>query len=178
MAISREKKQEIVGELVGLLEDSRLTVFATYIGLTVAQAQQLREIAKDNQTSIKVVKNRLVKVALSQVDNLKDIDTTPLKGQLLYAINTQDEVAAAQVLAEFGKKYPAIQLVGGIDAEGNLLDTAAVKHLADLPSKDQLRAQLVATVAAPLSGLSGVLSGNLRGLANVLKARAAANVTN
>lgn len=172
MAISRDKKQTIVAELTQLLSASKLTVFAGYEGLTVAEAQDLRKAAQADGTAIKVVKNRLVRVALGQVDQLKDVDTTPLKGQLLYALNPADEVSAAQTLARFAKQHPAIKLVGGIDSEGNLLDTAAVTRLADLPGKDQLRGQLVGTIAAPLTGLAGVLAGNLRGLANVLKARA------
>jgi len=174
MAISRDKKQQIVAELVGLLSSSQLTVFAGYEGLTVAEAQELRQAANNNGTAIKVVKNRLVKVALGQVERLKDVDASDLKGQLLYAMNAADEVTAAQTLAEFAKRHPVIKLVGGIDAAGNLLDTPAVTRLANLPSQDQLRGQLVGTIGAPLTGLLGVLNGNLRGLVNVLKARAEA----
>lgn len=171
MAISREKKQSIVAQLVEVLGSSQLTVFANYEGLTVAQAQELRNRAKADGTVIKVVKNRLVKVAMSEIEHLKQTEVNDLKGQLLYAANPQDEVQSAKTLAEFAKEHPAIKLLGGIDKEGNLLGESTVKQLAELPGMDELRAKLVGTMAAPLSGLANALNANLSGLVNVLKAR-------
>jgi large subunit ribosomal protein L10 len=62
--------------------------------------------------------------------------------------------------------------VGAITSEGKFLSADEVKALAVLPSKDALRGMLVGTLAAPLSGFVGVLSGNLRQFATVLEARA------
>ena len=175
MAISRDKKETIVGQLVEVFSSSKLTVYALYEGLTVAEAQALRRQAKQDKTAIKVVKNRLVRVAMSQIEHLKQVDTSELKGQLLYAANAEDEVASAKTLATFAKEHPAIKLMGGFDAEGNLLDEAQVKQLAELPGKDELRAKLVGTLAGPMSGLTRTLNANLSGLLNVLKARVEAN---
>jgi large subunit ribosomal protein L10 len=74
-------------------------------------------------------------------------------------------------MADFAKTHPSIELKGAIDSEGVVMDEAQVKQLASLPSKEQLRGQLVGTIAAPLSGFVNVLSGNIRGLVNVLNAR-------
>lgn len=171
MALSQEKKEAIVGELVEHLSNSKITVMAQYTGMTVKDAQELRKLAKENGTSLLVVKNRLVKVAMSKVEALKDVDTSTLEGQLMYAFNPEDEVAPAQTLANFAKTHPAIDLKGAFDANGELMDEAQVKQLASLPSKEQLRGQLVGTIAAPLGGFVNVLSGNIRGLVNVLNAR-------
>ena len=172
MAITRQKKEELVSELNDLLTNSKLTVLARYEGLNVAQMQQLRRSARENGTKIKVVKNRLVRVATPQVSTLKDVDTSVFTGQLLYAFNDQDEVAPAQALAAFAKTNPALEFVAGITDDGKLLDKSEVTALASLPTKDQLRAQLVGTLSAPLTGFMGVLSGNIRGVLNVLQARA------
>jgi len=171
MAITRGKKEEQVSELSQLLKDSKLTVFARYTGLTVAEAQDLRSAAAADRTKIKIVKNRLVKVALSADSNLAKLDTSQLNGQLLYAFNAEDEVAPAKNLADFAKQHPALKPLGGFGPEGNSLDEAQLSALAALPGKDQLRAHLVGTLHAPISGFVRVMAGNLNGLMNVLKAR-------
>jgi len=174
MAISRQKKETQVEELAQLLGEAKLTVLAAYPGLSVKDLQALRRASSAAGVKIKVVKNRLVRVAMGQIEHLKNADTTPLKAQLLYAISTTDEVAPAQVLAKFAKDHEALQLVGAYDATGALLATDDVKALANLPTKDQLRGMLVGTLAAPLSGFVNVLAGNVRGVLNVLNARSKA----
>ena len=174
MAISRQKKETQVEELVTLLASAKLTVMAKYQGLSVKELQSLRRAARENGIDIKVVKNRLMRIALGQTEQLKSVDTASLQGQLLYAIGSEDEVAPAQVLAKFAKEHDALQMVGAIDAAGTLLGEADVKALANLPTKDQLRGMLVGTLAAPLSGFVNVLAGNVRGVLNVLNARAEA----
>ncbi len=146
MALSRSKKEELVAEVSELFKNSKLTVVANYSGLSVKQLQQLRKNARDNQTKLKVVKNRLVLKAMEQVDNYKDTDKSIFKDQLLYAFNSDDEVAPAQVLANFAKKNKDLEFVGAVTAEGAILSVEDVKNLASLPSKDQLRAQLVGTL--------------------------------
>ncbi len=171
MAKSREAKNQDLTELVDLLRDSKMTVVAQYTGLGVTQMQELKLNSRESNTQVRVAKNRLVKLAASKTDNLKESDLSALNGQLLYAFNTDDEVAPAQALNEFAKKNPQLQFVAAITANGDVLSVEQVKALADLPTKDQLRGQLVGVLAAPLSGLASVLQGNLRGLVTVLNAR-------
>lgn len=174
MAISRDKKQSVVGELSELLGTAKMTAFATYEGLTVADLQTLRRAAREQGVTVKVVKNRLVRVALQQSETLKDVDASSLKGQLLYAVSAEDEVAPAQVLANFAKTHDALKLTGGISAEGKLLDEAEVKALATLPSKNELIAQVLATLSSPLDGVMNGLSGNLHALLDGVEAKATA----
>ena len=172
MALSKDKKHEVVDEVRELLSSSKLTVAATYQGTGVKQFQELRKQARDNETTIKVVKNRLVKKAIEGNSNFKNTDTSALTGQLLYAFNSQDEVAPAQVLTKFAKQYKTLEFVGGFTNEGQFISAEDITTLGNLPSKDQLRAQLVGTIGAPLSGFANVLAGNVRGVFNVLNARA------
>jgi large subunit ribosomal protein L10 len=172
MALTKAKKQTVVDEVSQLLDTSKLTVVTKYQGTTVKALQTLRRQARDNGTTVKVIKNRLVVKAIGQNAKYKDIDTGILQGMLLYAFNGVDEVAPAQAIASFAKTNPTLELVGAITADGTLLDATDVKALANLPSKEQLRAMLVGTLASPLSSFVGVLSGNVRGILNVLNARA------
>ncbi len=172
MAITRDKKNTLVTELADLFATAKGSVGAAYTGLSVADMQQLRTAAREAGVTIKVVKNRLVRVALGQNEKFKAADTSLLTGQLVYAFSSEDEVAPAQVLAAFAKKHPELQLVAGFDGQGSSLNTATVKALAELPTKDQLRGQVVSVIAAPLTQFLGVASGAQRGFAQVLSQRA------
>jgi len=171
MALDKQQKENIVSEVSSLLEASKLTVVANYKGTGVKQLQDLRKSAKESGTKVKVIKNRLVVQALSKNDKFRSTDTSLLSQQLLYAFNSEDEVAPAQALAKFAKTNPSLVFVGAITAEGEFISADDVKALSSLPSKDQLRGQLVGILNAPLSGFVGVLSGNVRGVLNVLNAR-------
>ncbi len=171
MALTKDKKSEVVKEVSDLLGSSKLTVAAKYSGTSVKAMQDLRRSGKDNGTDIKVIKNRLVIKALNDSDKFKSVDTSSLTDMLVYAFNREDEVAPAQTLANFAKTSPTIEFVGAFTSDGQFMPSEDVKALASLPSKDQLRAMLVGTLAAPLSGFANVLSANLRGVINVLNAR-------
>lgn len=173
MAITKDKKQAIVTELVDNLSSSKMTVVAAYEGLTVKQMQALRKQSRENGTSILVVKNRLVIKALGQVDTLKDVDTSELKGMLAYAFNADDEVAPAQVLNQFAKTNPKLTFVGAITAEGKFLSASDVQSLANLPSKNQLIAGIINTLNSPVNGVMSGLGGNLGGLIQAIEAKAA-----
>lgn len=168
MAISKDKKNTLVADLTELLTNAKSTVYAKYQGLTVAELQELRKNAREAGVKIKVVKNRLVRVAMGQIAVYKDTDTTGLTGQLLYAISDDDEVMPAKVLAEFAKTHNALDLVGGFSDLGASLSQDEVKSLASMPSKNELIAQVVAQLLSPvtdsISGLSGGLSGIVSGL--------------
>ena len=168
MAISKDKKQTLVADLTTLLENAKTTVYARYQGLTVAELQELRKAAREAGVKIKVVKNRLVRVAMGEIAVYKDTDTTGLTGQLLYAISDSDEVAPAKVLAEFAKTHDALAIAGGFSDLGANLSEDEIKALAALPSKNELIAGVVAQLLSPvtdsISGLTGGISGIISGL--------------
>ncbi len=174
MALTKDKKHEVIDEISALLNDSRMTVVAAYPGTGVKAMQQLRRDAKQNGTVVKVVKNRLVIKAIESAENLKDVDTSAIKGQLLYAFNSEDEVAPAQSLANFAKTQPTLEFVGAISAEGKFLSADEVKALATLPSKNELIAQVFATLSSPLNDAMSGLSGNLHALLDGIEAKASA----
>jgi large subunit ribosomal protein L10 len=172
MAITRDKKNALVAEMTDSLQTAKMTVFAQYQGLSVADVQELRKAAREAGVTIKVVKNRLVRVALSTLDTYKNIDTSALTGQLLYAISDTDEVAPAQVLDTFAKTHPALQFAGAFSGEGALLSADEVKALAGLPSKDQLIGQVISQLLSPVHDITNALSGNLHALLDGVEAKA------
>lgn len=174
MALTKDKKNEVVKEVAGLLADSKMTVVAAYQGTPVKAMQELRRAGRENGTTLKVVKNRLVRKAVEATEGIKGADTSALEGMLLYAFNGEDEVAPAQVLADFAKKQPTIQFVGAISAEGKFLTAEEVKALATLPSKNELIAQVVATLLSPVHDVTNGLSGNLHALLDGIEAKASA----
>lgn len=164
MAITRDKKTALVAEMSELFASAKGTAFAAYQGLTVADVQALRRAARESGVTIRVVKNRLVRVAMSESKTYKETDTSALVGQLLYAFSADDEVMPAKVLDEFAKTHPELQLAGGFSAEGLAINAADIKALAGLPSKNQLIAETIAQLLSPVHDITNALSGNLHGL--------------
>jgi len=174
MALTKVKKQSVISEVSELLDSSKLTVIAKYEGTGVKALQGLRRDARENGTKVKVIKNRLVIQALKGSETFKSVDSSVLTGMLLYAFNSEDEVAPAQSLQAFARQNPTLEFVGALTSDGLFMAAEDVKVLASLPSKEQLRSMLVGTLAAPLSGFVNVMAGNVRGVMNVLNARAEA----
>ena len=172
MAISRDKKNTLVADFSELLTTAKTTVFAKYDGLTVADVQKLRAEAREAGVTIKVIKNRLVRVALSSVDTYKETDTSSLTGQLIYAVSADDEVAPAKILHTFAKTNPALVVAGGFSGEGLLLSADEVNALASLPSKSQLIGEVVAMLLSPVNDITNALSGNLHALLDGVEAKA------
>jgi large subunit ribosomal protein L10 len=172
MAITRDKKNTLVADLSDVLSNAKMTVFAQYQGLNVADIQELRKAAREANVTITIVKNRLVRVALGSIDTYKNADTSDLTGQLLYAISSEDEVAPAQVLDTFAKTHPALTFVGAFSGEGATLKADDVKSLASLPSKNQLIAEVIAQLLSPVHDITNGLSGNLHNLLDGVVAKA------
>ena len=173
MAISKDKKTTLVADLTELLNNSKMVTYAKYEGLTVAELQELRKLARESDVKIKVVKNRLLKVAMKEIAAYKDTETTGLTGQLLYAISDSDEVMPAKVLANFAKDHEALEMSGAFNDAGNNLAADEVKALAKLPSKNELIAQVVAQLLSPVTDTVSGLSGGISGIISGLEAKAA-----
>jgi large subunit ribosomal protein L10 len=170
MALSKDKKNQIYQDVSKILEDSKLTVVAKYTGTSVKKLQELRKVAKDSSTIVKVYKNRIVLKALENNPKFKDVDTSLFTGMLIYASNDVDELSSAKLIADFAKANPTMEIVGSLSLDGQLLSAIDTKELASIPPLNVLRGQLVGTIAAPLSGFVSVVGGNVRSLLNVLNA--------
>ena len=137
-------------------------------GLTVNQVNDLRGRMAQAGATVKVAKNRLAKLALDGTDaaGIKDLFTGPT--MVAYAT---DPVAAPKVAAEFAKGNEKFVILGGALGK-TIMDAAAVKALADLPSLDQLQGKLVGLIQTPATRIAGVLQAPAGQLARVLNAYA------
>lgn len=171
MAKSREKKSTELSNLTALLKDAKGIVFADYTGLGVKDMQELRRGLRKAGITYDVIKKTLLQKALSD-SNLASVSLADIQSSVSVAVSAKDEVEPAREVAEFAKTHAdKFKVLGGV-LEANFIPSAKVLELAKLPSKQQLLGQLVGTLAAPMSGFANVLQGNLRGLVQVLKAKA------
>ena len=162
------EKAETIEELRTRIAGATTAVLTEYRGLTVHQLSELRKQLRAASAEYRVVKNRLARIAVegSPLAGLRP----HLAGPTGLVIGRKDPAAVAKALATFAKTNPALTVrVGVID--GQLLEAPALKAVADLPSREALRAQLVGAVEGPLAGLVGLLQAPQRELAYVLAER-------
>ena len=160
MPKSRAQKKETIESLQKKFTDAKAVVFTNFDGLSVKNADALRGALREAGIEYTVAKRKLVSIALTQAD-LKDVPLQDMKGGIGVAFGYADEVAPAKTLATFAKKAEALKLVGGI-VNGAYLDTAAIKQLATLPSKEELLVKLLWLIQYPTTGFVNVLAGSLR----------------
>lgn len=165
--LTRLQKEEAVKILTEEIKASKSIVFADYRGVKTNDINELKRRLKKEGTNLRVIKKSLVDLSLR---NAKiEMDIRGMEGQLAVTISDNDEVAPARVLSKFAKENESLKILGGVlGIKG--MSAKEVDDLAKLPSKEEMLAKLVGTLNAPLSGLVQVLSGNTRGLVNVIKA--------
>jgi large subunit ribosomal protein L10 len=169
LAISRERKKELVSEYVDLLTRSQAVFLAEYTGLTVKQMETLRNEVRNAQSSLSVTKNTLLSYALEQSG--KPVPSDLLAGQIATGFALGEAPALAKILVDYAKKDDKLKLRGGIMGE-NLLSPAQVEALATLPPLEHLRAQILGLINAPAQNLASVLAGGVRQVVNVIDAYA------
>ena len=169
MAITREKKEDILNEYVEQLKDSEAIIITGYRGIKVSDIQQLRARIREADGSYAVVKNTLARRALME-NGWPDLDEM-LTGPVGIGFCHHNVPGVAKAITEFAKKNEQISVRGGVMGT-RVIDENAVKSLADLPSIEVLRAQLLGLINAPASRLVGVVAGGVRQLVNVVNAYA------
>ena len=166
--MDRTEKREFVASLATVFAETSFVLVAQNKGLTVADVSELRRRMRAAGATYKVAKNRLATLALdgTRFDGVKPL----LKGPTALAWST-DPVAVAKTAVEFAKTNDKFVVLGG--ALGTqTLDASGVKALAELPSLETLRAQLVGLIQTPATRIAGVVQAPAGQLARVLKAYA------
>jgi large subunit ribosomal protein L10 len=165
---TKQQKKEVVAEVTQKIKGSKALVFANFKGVSVKNITAVRQELAQSGSGWQVLKKTLLNIALK--DTGVGVDVKKFGGQIGVAFS-HDEVTAAKVLVQFAKANKDVPLI----IEGGVLGVKELSldeiiALAKLPSQDELRAQLVGTLQAPIAGFVRVLSGNLRGLVQVLQA--------
>lgn len=136
----------------------------TYVGVNVEKVTKLRRQLREAGVEYKVYKNTLARRALRELDLESAADL--MQGPTAWAFS-EDPVAPAKILKDFFKESKFVTMEGGILA-GQIVGPDQLKAIADLPSRDQLIAQTVGVIAAPLRNFVGTLQALPRNLVNVL----------
>jgi large subunit ribosomal protein L10 len=166
--VPNAENTESVAELKERFAGVQTAVLTEYRGLTVRQLSDLRKQLKGASAEYKVVKNRLARIAIK--DSVLDGLGKHLTGPIGVAYTRHDPVPVAKALQAFVRNNPALTIKVGV-VEGKVLEPAALKSLADLPSKEALRAQLVGALQGPMSKLVSLLTAVQGELVRVIEAR-------
>lgn len=168
MAVSREKKEELLSWYTDLFSRSRAAILTDYRGLAVADVNQLRNRLRETRSEYHVTKNRLLKLALKEAG--LPVPEDLLEGPTATGFCFEEVPAVAKVLVDFSKEFKTFVIKGGLLGD-RIISADEVTTLAELPPREVLLAQVLGTVQAPASGLARAIAGSIRSVLYVLKAR-------
>lgn len=163
--ITRKQKEEVVAKVAEKIKESKAIVFTDYRGLSVEEMTELRRELRSKGIELKVMKQTLFEIAAKNAG--ANIDMTALANHPVAIAFGKDEVEAPKVIHDFAKKNEKLEMVGGA-LNGQTISMEELKALALMPTREEMYAKIVGSLASPLRGMVTVLSGNMRGLVNVL----------
>lgn len=162
-----EGKKQAVSQLSESLKAAHTGVIVNYKGITVEADTKLRRELREAGCQYKVVKNTLLRLAL-QESGISGLDGV-LEGTTAIAVHSEDYVAPAKILAGYADKSDTFKIKAGF-IDGKAATADEIKTLASLPSKEELVAQALRGLNAPITGLVTVLNGTIKGLVVALNA--------
>lgn len=166
--MDRAEKAQAVEELKGIFASAGVVVLGHYAGLTVAEMTALRRRLRAEGASLKVVKNRLAKIALDGHPAAEGASMFTGPTAIAYSA---DPISATKVAVAYAKEKDKFVLIGGLMGK-TVLDEKGVQALATLPSIDELRGKIIGLIQAPATKVAGILQAPAGQLARVLNAYA------
>ncbi|RLD03494.1 MAG: 50S ribosomal protein L10 [Chloroflexota bacterium] len=167
MAISKQRKHELVELYKKWLNESDALVITQYHGLTVSDISKLRAGIRETDGEFHVVKNTLVKMALDDAE--REWAEEYFTGPTAVGVSFGNPTGLAKAIKDFAKESNALEIKGGYLAD-RMMSVAEINALANLPTMDEMRAKLLQTILAPASQLVRTLAEPGRQVAAVLKA--------
>jgi large subunit ribosomal protein L10 len=163
--MNRTEKQQLVTELTDKIKGAKALYYTDFTGLTVKRMTELRRRLRKAGVDYVVIKNTLA---------LRAINDGGLAGSRLRGptgvVVSRDPVAAAKLLSDFAKENDQKPVVKGGLLEGVAIDTAQVKKLASMPSREQMLAELGAGLQSPMAAFVGALNGMMYMMVGALEA--------
>lgn len=164
----RSEQTFLVRSIGQMISEADYCYFISYIGIQVKDFSDLRNQLAAQGANCHVLKNSLIKKAAAEL-KIEGIDELDLKGGTAMVFGKGDCSAVAKTLKEFGKKIDKVQAKGGY-MDGNILKSAEIAALADLPAKPVLQAMLLGVLSAPARNLVTVLNAKASSIVNVINA--------
>jgi len=160
--MNRDQKAAVVEEIAGQIRSADAVFAVDYRGISVAQAAELRARLRESGTKFRIVKNSLSERAADEAgaEALKVL----LQGPTALAFVSGDAALAAKALNEAARTMHTLEFKGGL-MDSTTLSADDVRAIARLPAREVLHAQLVGTIAAPISGLVRTLNALIAGVA-------------
>jgi large subunit ribosomal protein L10 len=168
LAITRERKEELVAQYGEILRRTDGFIVTHYNRLTVANVTDLRTRLRERSGSFVITKNTLFRIALQ--NNGWTVPEDLLEGHVAVAFGNGNLPAVAKTLLDFQKDFTEqLQITGGVMGSARL-NATEVRTISELPSLDELRAQLAGLIVQPATSLAGVINSATAQLAQVLQA--------
>ncbi len=152
---SIQKKQKIVEEVQEKINRAKLMVIFDFTGVDANSMADFRKAIKKKDAEIKVIKNSILYRACNGTELYDKIDIFKEPSAVIFAY--EDIVDAAKALKEFLKTSESAKVKGGL-LEGTFVTPEKIEELASLPSREELLAQLFATMKAPITNFVRVLN--------------------
>jgi len=167
--MSREKKTQLIEEIMEAITKCDVGVLTDYRGLTSPEITNLRRRLRDAGIEFKVVKNTLARFAAERA-GMSDLSDY-LEGPIAIAFGYGDIAGPAKILTSYsGEAVENLAIKGGFLGD-RLLTPADVKTLSTLPSREIMLARVMGQMQSPVSALLGSLSSPIRGMIGLLQAR-------
>jgi large subunit ribosomal protein L10 len=160
----KPEKIALVEAIAEKLESANSMVLCDFTGVNVEEISILRKRCRESGVTFRVIKNTLLSRAAEKIgiDGLGEYFVGPTA--LAYS---EDYSKPAKVLKEFHKEFHKLTMKAGY-VDGQVIDEAGVKALADMPGREELLGMVAGVLQAPISGFARVLNANIQGFANVI----------
>ena len=166
MRVGQIYRDKMKKSVTSAFEAKGSTFVVTYTGITSAQMNDIRKSLKRKKADVYVTKSNVARLALKDV-KLDEL-AQKIHGQMAFVFTDTDVSEVSKELLKVSKENQGFTVAGGY-LDGSLLNPADIKRLSDLPSREALLSQLLATIQSPMSRLAGALNAKSRELLSILK---------
>ena len=161
--MNKEQKTNYIKEMETQFQNNEAVMVTHYQGLTMSQLDELRSQMREHGIKFTITKNRITKIALEKT-KCKELSNL-FTGATAVAFSN-DAIISARILSKFAKTNESLKLLGGIMGH-EVLDQAAVQNVANLPTLDEARANIVGILATPASKLVSILLARSEKMSNL-----------
>lgn len=165
MPLTKEQKSKVIEDLKDKLSRQKAVIFVNFQGLKVKDMTDLRRKLKKQGIDFRVVKKTLLKLALERGE--AKVEIPKLGAEIAAAFDYRDEITGLKILYQFSRENENLKIVGGIINQ-KFYSGEEIIALAKLPSKKELLARLIGSIASPISNFVNVLQGNIKNLITIL----------
>ncbi len=166
MAITRQKKEEILAELIKKFQDAKSVAFGQYAGMSVAEISDMRNKMREAGVEFRVAKKTLLRLAAKEAG--LEIPDEILEGTIGAAFSYEDVVSGPKLLKTTSKEIEVVKLMGGV-MDGKVLSLEEIDELASLASREELLAKFVGMMRSPLQSFYGGISSPMSSFVRTLQ---------